>query len=261
MNTNRTNINKIIFLIISVLFISKAAVAAQRPYIISGFDDVLRQAENTGLLKATIKIFEDDKGFAGMSELYQVISTEEQAPRFVLVSAISNWFDTRIDQFLTKSQFPINQRYLRNWLTEWSIESFKIEKIREVLKEKSDRKFIVIFDNSNASIHLSKEIKHQFANHVVAIYLRQVQNKVLPSETIGFYTAFDIAVNEYEKGRLLTEDVLRVANAILAEPDINSIIPSYALCPSDANTCEVTTTEIKDICLKVQKHVQTLCRH
>lgn len=252
---------RMVSFLLFLFFVSTAARAEQRPYIISGFDDVLRQAENTGLIKAAIKIFEDDKSFSGMPELYQVISNQETTPRFVLVSAISNWFDTRIDLFLTRSQFPSNHRYLRNWLTEWSIESFKIEKISEILKEMPVRKFIVIFDNSKPSINLAIKIKQQFPKNVVKIYLRQVQEKALPTESIGFYTAFDIAIAEYEAGRLTTEDVSKVGKAVLVEQDINSIIPTYAMCPIYDLSCEDRSIDIKNICLKVSKHIQALCRH
>ncbi len=253
--------SKTVIFLLSLFCVFTAARAEQKPYLISGFDDVLRQAENTSLMKAVIKIFEDDKGFSGMPELYHSISNQETTPHFVLVSAISNWFDTRIDSFLTRSQFPSNHRYLRNWLTEWSIESFKIEKISEILKKMPDRKFIVIFDNSSASINLAKKIRQQFSKHIVAIYLRQVQNKALPPESVGFYTAFDIAVKEHQEGRLSSEDVSKVGKAVLIEQDINSIIPTYAKCPVYDFSCETRSIDIKNICLKVGQHIQALCKH
>lgn len=246
--------------LLPLLLVFMVARAEQRPYLISGFDDVLRQAENTGLIKAAIKILENDKGFSGMPELYQVISNQETSPQFELVSAISNWLDERIDKFLIKSHFPSNHRYLRNWLTEWSIEAFKIEKIEEILKKKSDRKFIIIFDNSDASINLAKEIRRRYSEKIVTIYLRQVQKKKLPPEATGFYTAFDIAAKEYNNRRLSIEDVSKVGHAILTEHDINSIIPAYAMCPMTENPCEAHLTDIKDICLKVSQHIKSLCK-
>ncbi len=59
---------KILFLCL-LLFAGTLAKADQKPYIISGFDDVLRQAENTGLIKASLKILGNDKGFSGMPEI------------------------------------------------------------------------------------------------------------------------------------------------------------------------------------------------
>ncbi len=249
------------FILLPFLFVSNVASAEQKPYIISGFDDVLRQAENTGFFKAALKVLEEDKGFSGMSELYHVIANKEESPKFAVVSAISNWFDQRISQFLAKSHFPSNHRFLRNWLTDWSIESFKIKKIRDVLKEKPDRKFIIILDNSQASLELVDEISQQFSKNVIAIYLRQVQIKKVPPNAIGFYTAFDVAAMEHENGRLSDEDTLKIGQAVLNEQDINFLIPSYAACPSKENRCALYSSAIKEMCLKVSQHLKAGCKH
>ena len=250
----------VVLFLLAMIFTHRLLGAEPQPYIISGFDDVLRQAENTSLVKAAFKILEDDKGFSGMPQLYQAISNQEVFPQFVLVSAISNWFDSRIDRFLTTSHYPSNRRYLRNWLTEWSIESFKIEKIRLILNQKIDRKFIIIFDNSEASLKLAAEIQGQFSKNAVAIYLRQVQNKKIPAEAMGFYTAFDIALNEFKHGRLSTENVLKIGQTILNEQDINAIIPTYASCPVNDSSCTSDLSTMKDFCLKVRQHIGSLCK-
>jgi hypothetical protein len=248
-------------LLMTFLLVKLPAHAIERPYIISGFDDVLRQAENTGFIKAALKILEKDKGFTGMPELYQVISNQEDAPQFTLVSAISNLFEGRIEKFLSNLQFPPNRRYLRNWLTEWSIKKFKLDKIREILKAKPNRKFIVIFDNSDASIQIAEQIKQQFPEQIVDIYLRMVASKNIPVHLHGFYTAFDIAVNEYQLGRLPYEDVIKVGQAILNENDKESIIPTYSLCPIQYNPCIPDSVKLAQICEKVSHHIQTLCKH
>jgi hypothetical protein len=120
----------ILFTFFFAVFLTLPLVASEKPYIISGFDDVLRRAENTGLIKASLKIFEKDKTFSGMCELYSVISANETVPAFTLVSAISNWFDGRIENLLTRYNCPSHQSYLRNWLTQWSIQSFKIASLK-----------------------------------------------------------------------------------------------------------------------------------
>ncbi len=247
------------FLLTALLSFS-VATADQKPYIISGFDDVLRQAENTGLIKSALKILEDDKGFTGMPELYHAISKNEVVPKFVIVSAISNWFDIRIEKFLAASNYPQHQRYLRNWLTEWSIESFKMKNITEIINAKPNRNFIFVFDNSDASIEISEKIMQQFSKQVVAIYLRKVQNKKVPSVVFEFYTAFDIALHEFESGRLSKEHVLKVGQALVNERNLESIIPDYAICPLNYEPCCNRSLAIKDICIKVRLHLQLHCK-
>ncbi|MEK2645032.1 phosphatase domain-containing protein [Bdellovibrio sp. BCCA] len=232
--------------------------ANEKALIISGFDDVLRQAENTGLVKSAVKILEKDKTFAGMPELYSVISKQETAPHFYVVSAISSWFEKRISDFLRASGYPENHRYLRNWLTEWSIEDFKISRIEKIVEDHPQRKFIVIFDNSEPSVQMATALHEKFGDKIQAIYLREVVKKETPSSAISFFTAFDIAMNEFASGRMTTEEVQAVGQAILKEPHAEQIIPSYALCPSEMR-CNGVSAELASLCQDVQKHLQSVC--
>lgn len=249
----------ILFFSFVIFLCESRSTANEKPYIISGFDDVLRQAENTSLLKAAKKILEKDQTFAGMPELYQVLSEQESFPKFALVSGISNWFDSRIDRFLLGSHYPSNQRYLRNWLTQWSLEEFKLDKIRTILKERPQRTFIVIFDNSDPSLIMTDKINAEFSEKVRAIYLRQVVNKKIPTSAIGFYTAFDIAFNEHKEGRLNSDDVVKVGQAILVESHVEKLIPSYAACPRYSESCDMQNPKIADLCAKVRNHLSSLC--
>lgn len=235
--------------------------ATETPYIISGFDDVLRQAENTGLIKAALKIFEPDKTFTGMPQLYQEISRQEKEPHFVLVSAISHWFDGRIEKFLSETNYPGHKRYLRNWLTEWSISGFKVSKIDEIIKGHSGRDFIVIFDNSDPSLAMATELTQRYPQ-IRKVYLRMVVEKELPRQATGFYTAFDIALREYEDNRLEAPVVERVAHIILGEKKREMLFPDYALCPKKYRPCEGTTffESQQEVCLALQHHVERLCQ-
>lgn len=130
----------------------------------------------------------------------------------------------------------------------------------DVLRQ-AERKFIVIFDNSEASVNLVEEINRRFPKKIVGIYLRQVQNKQLPLGATGFYTAFDIAVKEYKQGRLSKEEVTKVSEVILNQHDIDLIIPGYAMCPSSADPCFMGAMDVKALCTKVRKHLQLICKH
>jgi len=249
-----------IFLTLIIIF-NLPLHAKTKPYLISGFDDVLRQAENTGLFRAALKIFEPDKTFTGMPELYREISKDEKEPHFVLVSAISHWFDSRIENFLTETHYPTHKRYLRNWLTEWSISGFKLEKIAEIMTQNPGREFIVIFDNSDPSLAMARELKRRYPM-IKKIYLRMVVEKTLPPEAVGFSTAFDIALSEFDEGRLNIEQIEVVAQAILAESNRELIFPSYALCPKNYSICEKTKfSNIRnETCRLLENHIRTLCQ-
>jgi phosphatidate phosphatase APP1 len=250
----------------ALIFILFAALTAHaqttKPVLISGFDDVLRQAENTGLAKSAVKILEKDKTFAGMPELYQAITSDETtATKFTLVSGIATWFEGRIRGFLNASQYPQAELALRNWLTEWSIEKFKAKHLEKILAGHPGRHFIVIFDNSEPSLEIAETIRTQYGDRISPVYLHEVVFRAERPGTVNYITPLDIALNEYQLGRLTTVDVEKVAQAILAEKDAELIIPDYAYCPTQYDPCSKTSRELAGSCSLVQTKIVAICKN
>lgn len=230
-----------------------------RPFLISGFDDVLRQAENTGLIRAALKLFEPDRTFAGMRELYTLISTQEGEPRFVLVSAIATWFERRISDFLLETRYPSAELRLRNWLTQFSIENFKMAQVAQVIAARPGRRFIVVFDNSAASLQLAQRLMSEYPDTVQAVYLREVEKKTHPYGSVVFHTAFDIALNEVRERRLSEKEAVVVGYALLEERDSEKLIPHYAFCPKDYAPCADAQGDMIKICRLVEEKVRAIC--
>lgn len=246
-----------IILILGVLC-SKEIRASERPYIISGLDDVIRQANNTGLINASLKLLEEDKTFTGMPELYSAIAKDEVAPRFVILSAIPDWFTNRMKNFLDRTQYPERGLVFRSWPGEWSIEDFKMRRISELLRVKKDRKFIVILDNSEASVEFARRLRSYSPTPIVAVYLRQVVQRTPAFPAMGFFSAFDIAVAEFMAKRISATEVTHVGRRILRETNIENLFPSYASCPTTIASCQ-EETEIHEICKQVSHHLLNLC--
>lgn len=250
------------FIICAILFLGLSANAqTAKPVLISGFDDVLRQAENTGLTKAAIKILEKDKTFAGMPELYQAITREETKPvKFTLVSGIATWFNSRISNFLTETHYPSVELQLRNWLTQWSIAKFKVAKLEKIMAENPGRQFIVIFDNSQASLDIAEMIHSHYHDKIAPVYLHEVVSRPQQAGNVNYITALDIALYEMKLGRLSASDVEAVAQAILKEKNPELIIPGYAYCPVQYNPCFEAAPEVTAACTQVQLKIVDLCR-
>lgn len=249
------------FLLVIFFFNFQAVAQTQKPVVISGFDDVLRQAENTGLMKAAAKILEKDKTFAGMPELYQVLTSDEKTEiKFTLVSAISKWFQGRIEGFLSETHYPVAHLYLRNWLTEWSIDNFKVERLERVLSKNPGRRFIVIFDNSEPSLEIAELINNKYASKIGPVYLRETIFRKPRAGTVNFITALDIALSEYKLGRLSQAEVEKVGQAILNEKNDELVLPSYAYCPTNYDPCGNTGAEVAKTCDAVKMKIVDLCK-
>lgn len=251
---------KLLFSILCAGLIATPALAADAPYVISGFDDVLRQAENTGLLKSAIKIFEKDQGFTGMAVLYSEISKNESDPRFSLVSGIGTWFEGRVDALLKKDGYPSRRLYLRNWITQMNLEKFKLDRVSEIIETHSARKFIIVFDNSDVSIRLADQLMDKFPDKIQAVYLHQIVDKKTPARAHSYHTAFDIALGEYQNGRLDEDSVKIVANEVLQEKRLDALIPSYAACPrAPSSNDSALPQEIATLRAQVDSHLHSLC--
>lgn len=249
---------RFLFCVMVLLFNPVALYANNELIIVSGFDDVLRQADNTGLVKSAIKILQKDRTFSGMPELYQAILGPEKSSKFFVVSAISTSFESRIIRFLKNEGYPENHLYLRSWMTEWSIEDFKISRIGKIVQEDPHRKLIIIFDNSDPSIEMTSSLRKKFGDRIQQIYLRKVVDKEMPAGAFPFFTAFDIALNEFAAGRLTLDEVHRIGQVIANETQPEKIIPSYALCPNEVS-CKNAKAEVVSICDSVKKRLEAVC--
>jgi phosphatidate phosphatase APP1 len=202
--------------------------------LISGYDDVIRQADNTSLVKVALKVLEEDRGFVGMPQFY---SHYAGAKKFYLVSAISSTFENRIERQLQAENYPAHELYLRNWLTEWSIEDFKLSRIRKIIDMLPEDRFIIIFDNSEASMELTKTLRAEFKEKILEIYLREIVKKAPPPGARFFHTAYDIARNEASHGRFSKAAAQFIYQSLESTKDKTLIIPNYAYCPEQFKYC------------------------
>ena len=248
-------------LALSALLLAASAVAEEpRPLLISGYDDVLRQANNTSVVRAAIRMMSKDVTYTGMSELYRVIADDSSTtPSLFVVSATSSGFEGRALRLLQAEKYPEARLYFRNWITEMSTRKFKLARIGGLLATHPQRKFIAVLDNSDASVELAELLRRQFPDRFAAIYLRATVKRGLPAGTTGFITAYEIAAHEFQAGRMTREHVERVARAIIDETVDERLVPPYAHCPGDFDPCTGTESTIERVCADVRAKVARLC--
>lgn len=235
---------------------------AQGPKVVlvSGFDDVLRQAHNTNILSAGLKLMDKDRSYAGMPELYRRMLASSGAGQFYVITGLTNWLESRVEKFMKDYQYPPHSVTMRDWVTEWSITKFKIHHIEEVLKVNPNSQLVVILDNSTASLELAELLKALHPGKVAEIYLRQtVEGKISPHART-FVTSFDIAFREFVSGRLNEEDLVAVGRSILSEKDMENWIPAYAYCPKNYDPCAGFLIGVRGVCDEMKTKVSSYCQ-
>ncbi|WP_347356755.1 phosphatase domain-containing protein [Bdellovibrio sp.] len=232
----------------------------QKVVLVSGFDDVLRQAHNTNIFSAGLKLMDKDQSYAGMPELYRRMMASGGTGQFYIVSALTNWLEPRVEKLLKDHQYPPRSISMRDWVTEWSISKFKIHHIEEIMRVNPDSQLIVILDNSTASVELADLLKAMHPGKIAEIYLRQtVEGKTSPHAK-SFVTAFDIAFREFVSGRLSEDDLVAVGRSLLSDKKMENWIPSYSYCPKNYDPCAGFSLGARGVCEEVKKKVSGFCQ-
>jgi phosphatidate phosphatase APP1 len=141
---------------------------------------------------------------------------------------------------------------------------YKISKIESVLNSQNTNGLILLGDNVEADHVVYGLVAKRNPGKVKDIYIRKVEEEALPAGIKGFYTAFGIAVNEYQSGRMNYQQVFAVANTILDTPEdeMYRIIAYYGTCPTELNKyAKSTRAGIEELEIQVKAKLITYCQN
>lgn len=222
---------------------------AQSQTLISGYDDVLRQSNNTSLINVVRHFFKEDRSYTGMNRLYRTILGRTGQKRFHLLTATPSFFHSHVEDFLAAHEYPESELHLRNVFTSPLLKSYRLHSLKEVCPQKD---CIWIADSSDGVLEVITELQDWKGQ----IYVRLTEKKDLPPAAAGFVTAFDLALLELRRGRLSRKDAEAILTDLLGEPDEGLLVPDYAYCPSDYNPCE---SGIFPLCERFRSRIQAIC--
>lgn len=241
-------------LIAFVCFCTINAQAGLR--IVSDFDDTIKRSNIPDAGWRTVgnaAMFL--KAYAGMPELLQEL--EEKSNGLYVLSASPSIIEFLIKGTMKSYNIPYVDIFTRTRLTDFGSEAnkirYKLSRLTRVLDGNTD-KVILLGDDVEADHKVYKMLERTHAQRIEYIYIRRVVNKEkLPDGVIGFFTAFDIAAQEYDNGRLSFLEVQRVVNAIVSLEDekMYRLLPGYAFCPTKREDFRKVSSPV----LKIQERM------
>ena len=231
--------------------------------VISDFDDTIKRSNivNGGSRTAGRAIL-FYKAYRAMPELFQEMINNSEG--LYVLSASPGIVGPIIKATLKSYHIPYLDIFTRD-LDEIGSEekkiAYKLESIESVLNENPEDDLILLGDNIEADHKVYLKVVQRNPSKVLSIYIRKVFNTELPSGVDGFYTAFEVAAKEFERGRLNLKQVKRVADKILdtKKHRMYRLIPYYAYCPVEPNEFSATNSADlkqmeKEIILKVSDY-------
>lgn len=197
--------------------------------LVSDFDDTLKISHTTNRLKTVIRGLFAKQSYAGMSELFQEWSNNRP---FVLISSSPLWIRDKIGRFLDRHGFPRREIVLRDWLRQKDVLAYKISAL-SLLENRDSQAFIFIGDDSEFDPEVFQRFRENHPERTLAIYIRRMRGRPLPSGVIPFHSAFEIALSELTAGRMKIPQAARIGKAVLDQRNPDLIIPYFAALPTD----------------------------
>ncbi|MCM2278738.1 MAG: DUF2183 domain-containing protein [Oligoflexia bacterium] len=237
-----------------------AAQAAEGLRIISDVDDTVK-VTHVGhpemILRGTLWL----KLFSGMPGLYQELAPAE----LLFVSGSPRFLRKSIRRHLRNEGFPAFRIQTRDLFARPGIFEFKVARIARAISESEpSARFLLIGDDTERDPETYAEVMRRHPDRIAAVYIRKIRGRASLPGQLPFYTAMDIALREFDAGRLDLGGVLRVAQDLVSDrrPPEENLLPDFAACPPRGWLLEGVPVHspVFFSALEVQELVDEVCR-
>ncbi len=235
------------------------AVSSGPLLLISDLDDTIKISHTQSKIITVYRGLFRTSAFTGMAQLYCELLNFNPGSEFCVVSSSPPQIRRKIEFFLTKNKFPEGRIVLRDWIRQSSIVKYKLGTILAIV-EQSKAVVLLIGDDTEHDPEVFAHVAKRFPEKVVARYLRMVKGRPLPEGSQGFFTAFDVACAELSAGRLGSEQVLRVGEAVLRAEKTSRLIPWFSLKPPIQNApfSGSSHSPIVELWKRIQEKIQAI---
>lgn len=232
----RADMFKKVLILLAFILLTTQQVFAKTS-IISGVEGTLKRTRGEKIRGFYNSVF-SHKVFEGMDEYLRQANTD-----LYLVNEKYSMFDFNIEQLVDEKKLSPKEIISRELLEHDSEYAFKLAAIKKIIEETKDD-YILIGNDSESDQDVFSQIRKEYPNRIKGIYIHVLDNKKLLPDALPFYTAFDIAVNEYSKKRLNYKSVKKIGSDIFSEDKFHKVFPENAHCPTEKR--ELATKELKE---------------
>jgi len=254
------NRNKLIAIIIlTMCLISVSARAADSFILVSDLDDTVKitDVHNRDNLHCNVVI--GKLVFAGMPELYShLLGENSPVERLMFLSGAPFIFSFNLRKLLNDAHFPAFNLTLSGATDLFSSHyEYKTKHMKELYGAAEGHNFILIGDDTE----YDPEVYAHFSanrNDVLAIYIHRITGRDLPQGSIAFVTAYDIAMHEFQAGRLSEKQALEVGNAVYNSSDV-TFLPDFQGCPEKYVQIADLPENLTRLKKKIEDRITTIC--
>jgi phosphatidate phosphatase APP1 len=260
------NILKLGALMIKLIFLSLLNVTiattsyAEGLSIVSDLDDTLKITNSTNISEAVMNALFSTKAFEGMPDL--LVDMKAYTNELNILTASPAMLNKKIVKFLNINDITYRGLFTRSLQDMGDKFKYKYDVVVKVLTETGDN-LILIGDDGEIDQNAYVQVSLDHPGRIASIYIHKVTNVELLKGVIGYYTALDIAVNEYREGRMTLNTVLNKIRGFVnsSTSEMESYFPHFAVCPKNTNEfTSITEGELKVGMTKVYKKISNYCQ-
>ena len=215
--------------IIYSIFLSLSFNVSAGISIIADLDDTIKIINSGNYVTITYHALVKNRFFAGMPLFLEEAQT--YSDEFYIVSGSPNFIRKKVVSSLEGQGIKYESVILKSFkeLLE-SKYDFKLRRIQELI-ETSENDVILLGDDVSHDPDVYDTIQKAYPDRVLAVYIHVIKNRPLPETLIPHWTSFDLAVHEFKAGRMNLDSVHKIYETLMAEEEMNLIIPGFAHCP------------------------------
>jgi len=200
----------------------------QNVAVISDFDDTYKLTNTKGLFAKVWNGLFTEKIFFAMPDLYKIF--EQNADTLVFISNSTTLITKRVVRQITESGLSNFSAILHKSGNKFN---YKYQNIERIMAALPNSKFILLGDDSGDDHDIYALIAKNYPDRILRIYIRQVKGKTLPEIINVYYTAYDIAFQEFKDGRIEESRLILLGRTIKNSTQTKLLFPDYVFMPKE----------------------------
>jgi len=219
-------------LMIFFLFVTLSFQCLSGVIVVSDLDDTIKIMNSGNTLSAGINAIKKAKTFTGIKELFAGLKS--YSTELYVLSASPRFLHKKIIKDLNSVEIYPKTIILKKWSKGESKFEYKMREILSIIMNSPDD-FIFLGDDVGQDPEVYSAIRDLFPNKVKGIYIHVIKGRDLPLHLETYFSSFEVAVKEYQAGRMLLSDVRNIIQTENSVENTELVFPNFAVCPSDKN--------------------------
>lgn len=192
----------IIFFILIFATISVKSQTYRNVIVISDLDNTYKITHSRFPPKDLWNIFFSQKTYTGMTNMFKKM--QKNGAKIFFLSNQTKSPKRNIQKMFAKENIKPDSLILRKSILH-SGKKYKFNAIISIIKQYSDKNFILLGDNLAHDQEIYSIIQEKYPQRILQVYMRRITNKKIPKNQIIFKTTEDIIINEHRKGRKINK--------------------------------------------------------